>query len=98
MNYRISSIKELLVCFDHTFSFDFSFLIDKTKFAELESSYQELQQKYHVLEEMKSEHESLKEQFAAEHERANNLQNIIDQETIGLLLLNIFFIFLIVIR
>jgi septal ring factor EnvC (AmiA/AmiB activator) len=89
-----------LVCLYSTFSSTFSllFLLDKTKFDELESSYQELQQKYHVLEEIKTEYDSLKEQLAEEREKTNELQNIINQETIGLSLLSKFFDFLFVIR
>jgi hypothetical protein len=100
MNYKVLSIKELLVRFYQTFSLTFSFLFtsDKTQFAELESSYQELQEKYHLLEQIKSEYDSLKEQLAEEHEKTNELQNIIDRETIGMLLLNICFNFLFVIR
>jgi chromosome segregation ATPase len=62
-------------------------LPDKTKFAELESSYQELEQ-------IKSEYESLKEQLTEERERVNELQNTIDHGTIGLFKFNIFFNFI----
>ena len=73
-----------LFIFNIFFNFLSPFLLGKTKFDEFESSYQELQQKYHVLEEIKSEYDSLKEQLAAEREKTNELQNIINRETIGL--------------
>ena len=100
MNYKIPSIKKLSVCLYSIFSstFSFLFLLDKTKFNELESSYQQLQEKYQLLEQIKFEYDSLKEQLAAEHEKTNELQNIIDRETIGILLLNIRFNFLFIIR
>ena len=70
-------------------------LLDKTKFTELESLYQDLQEKYRLAEQIKSEYDMLKQNFdttdlqlkqqlAEERERVNELQNIIDEKMIGL--------------
>ena len=77
---------------------------DKTKFTELESLYQELQEKYHIAEQIKTEYDlfkenvnttdvQLKQQLAEERERVNELQSIINQGTTGSFLLNILFNF-----
>ena len=54
-------------------------LSDKTKFAELESSYQELEQKYQLLEEIKSKYNSLKENFDTTNLQLNQQQEINEQ-------------------
>ncbi len=70
-------------------------LLDKTKFAELESSYQELQEKYHLAEQIKSEYDlfkenvnttdvQLKQQLAEERQKIIELQNTIKEKMIGL--------------
>jgi hypothetical protein len=80
-------------------------LLDKTKLDQLDSSYQELQQKYALLEQIKSEYDSfkentdttntqLKQQLEDEREKINELQNIISQATIGLFTFHIILKFL----
>jgi acyl carrier protein phosphodiesterase len=96
-----------LVCVSQWLLSTFSslFLPDKTKFEELESSYQELQQKYHLAEQNKSEYDLLKENFdtgnlqlqeqlAEERKKTDELQNIINQGTIGLFIFHIILKFL----
>jgi septal ring factor EnvC (AmiA/AmiB activator) len=84
MIYKILSIKKLSVCSHETFSLSFSLLLDKTKFTELESLYQELQEKYRLAEQTKSEYDLLEQQLAEERERVNELQNTINEKMIGL--------------
>ena len=95
MNCKILQITKLSVCFYRTFSLTVLLLLDKTKFVELESAYQELQEKYRLAEQIKSEYDlfkenvnttdvELKQQLAEEREKTNELQNIINQGITGL--------------